>query len=121
MLGSKKNSNNTPQSTVAEGQTCIIARGTSIEGKISTSENMRIDGTIKGDVLCEKRLVMDTEGFIKGNVKANAATIKGKVEGIILIEDTLHLLDSSYVKGSIKAKQLKVEEGAKYEGELKVG
>ncbi len=121
MLGNKNNNHNTPQSAVTEGQTCIIARGTIIEGKIFASENMRIDGSISGDVQCEKRLVMDADGYINGNVKANTAVIKGKVEGIVLIEDTLHLLDSSHIKGNIKARQLKVEEGAKYEGELKVG
>lgn len=122
MFGFKDNKKDAPTvATVAEVQTCMIARGTLIEGKVNKSENMRIDGTIKGDVVCEKRLVMDTEGYIKGTVKANIAIIKGKIEGIVLIEDTLQLLDSSHIKGNITAKQLKVEEGAKYVGELNVG
>jgi cytoskeletal protein CcmA (bactofilin family) len=101
--------------------TCVIAKGTVIEGKITTSENMRIDGTIRGEIVCEKRLVMDAGGFIKGNVAAATAAIKGKIEGKVVIQDTLHLLDSSHIKGEIKARQLKVEEGAKYEGQLNVG
>ena len=103
------------------GLTCIIAKGTVIEGKITTTENMRVDGIVKGEVRCEKRLVMDAGGFINGEVSAATSVIKGKVEGSITVTETLHLLDSSHIKGTIKTRQLKVEEGAKYEGELKVG
>lgn len=104
-----------------EGATCIIARGTIIEGKITTSENMRIDGTVKGEVHCEKRLVMDAGGLIEGNVHAGESTIKGRVVGTVSVVNTLHLLESSFIKGDIKAKKLHVEEGAKYDGKCLIG
>lgn len=104
-----------------EGATCIIAKGTIIEGKISTSENMRIDGTVKGEVYCDKRLVMDVGGLIEGNVHAGESTIKGRVVGTVSVVNTLHLLESSFIKGDIKAKKLHVEEGAKYDGKCLIG
>jgi cytoskeletal protein CcmA (bactofilin family) len=104
-----------------EGATCIIAKGTIIEGKITTSENIRIDGTIKGEVHCEKRLVMDASGLIEGNVFAGESTIKGRVIGTVTVANTLHLLESSFIKGDIKAKKLHVEEGAKYDGKCLIG
>jgi cytoskeletal protein CcmA (bactofilin family) len=104
-----------------EGATCIIAKGTIIEGKITTSENIRIDGTIKGEVRCEKRLVMDQGGLIEGNVFAGESTIKGRVVGTVSVTNTLHLLESSFIKGDIKAKKLHVEEGAKYDGKCLIG
>jgi cytoskeletal protein CcmA (bactofilin family) len=107
--------------TTPEGATCIIAKGTIIEGKITTSENIRIDGTIKGEVRCEKRLVMDAGGLIEGNLFAGESTIKGRVVGTVTITNTLHLLESSFIKGDIKAKKLHVEEGAKYDGKCLIG
>jgi cytoskeletal protein CcmA (bactofilin family) len=104
-----------------EGLTCIIAKGTVIEGKITSTENMRIDGTIKGQVLCDKRLVMDAEGVIEGDVQAGESTIKGRVIGTVSVINTLHLLESSFIKGDIKAKKLHVEEGAKYDGKCLIG
>jgi cytoskeletal protein CcmA (bactofilin family) len=109
-----------PQSNV-EGLTCIIAKGTVIEGKIITTENMRIDGKIKGDVKCNKRLVMDAGGVIEGNIHAGESTIKGKVVGTVTVDNTLQLLESSFIKGDIKAKKLHVEEGAKYDGQCSIG
>lgn len=121
----KKSSNgvSTTNGVVAspEGATCIIAKGTIIEGKITTSENMRIDGTVKGEVFCEKRLVMDAGGLIEGNVHAGESTIKGRVVGTVSVANTLHLLESSFIKGDIKAKKLHVEEGAKYDGKCLIG
>jgi cytoskeletal protein CcmA (bactofilin family) len=108
-------------STTPEGATCIIAKGTVIEGKITTSENIRIDGTIKGEVRCDKRLVMDAGGLIEGNVFAGESTIKGRVVGTVSVTNTLHLLESSFIKGDIKAKKLHVEEGAKYDGKCLIG
>lgn len=120
----KAPSNNGSASTAntnTEGLTCIIAKGTVIEGKITSTENMRIDGKVKGQVLCDKRLVMDAEGIIEGDVQAGESTIKGRVIGTVSVINTLHLLESSFIKGDIKAKKLHVEEGAKYDGKCLIG
>ena len=121
----KKQMTNNGTTTVGnintEGLTCIIAKGTVIEGKITSTENMRIDGKIKGQVVCDKRLVMDAEGVVEGDVQAGESTIKGKVVGTVSVINTLHLLESSFIKGDIKAKKLHVEEGAKYDGKCLIG
>ena len=103
------------------GLTCIIAKGTVIEGKMRVSENIRVDGKIIGELFCEKRLVMDSEGVVEGNIHAGEATIKGQVFGTIEVINTLHLLETSYIKGDIKTKKLHVEEGARYDGKVVVG
>jgi cytoskeletal protein CcmA (bactofilin family) len=100
---------------------CIIAKGTIITGKITVSENIRIDGKVVGDIFCAKKLVMDSEGVVEGNVFAGESTIKGTVVGTVTIENTLHLLETSYIKGDIKAKKLHVEEGARYDGKCLIG
>ncbi len=121
----KKQVTNVGSTTVGnintEGLTCIIAKGTVIEGKITSTENMRIDGKIKGQVVCDKRLVMDAEGVVEGDVQAGESTIKGRVIGTVSVINTLHLLESSFIKGDIKAKKLHVEEGAKYDGKCLIG
>ena len=107
--------------TNTEGATCIIAKGTTIEGKITTTENLRIDGKIIGEVQCEKRLVMDAAGIVEGNVHAGESTIEGRIVGTVSVTNTLHLLETSFIKGDIKAKKLHVEEGAKYDGKCLIG
>ena len=115
------NGSNPTSSINTEGLTCIIAKGTVIDGKITSTENMRIDGKINGQVVCDKRLVMDAGGVVEGDVQAGESTIKGRVVGTVTVKDTLHLLESSFIKGDIKAKKLHVEEGAKYDGKCLIG
>ena len=127
LFGNNKKESTTPSvsatnpAAVESGLTCIIAKGTVITGKVITTENIRIDGTIKGELRCDKKVVMDAGGLVEGNIYAGESTIKGKVEGTVTVDNTLHLLDSSFIKGDIKAKKLHVEEGARYDGQCKIG
>ncbi len=120
--GNKKNT--TPEMAAAmtpDGAlTCVIAEGTKIEGTFTTSENVRLDGTIIGDVRCDKKLVMGANAKIEGNIRASNMTVMGKLVGNLTTQDTLHFMASADVTGDISANTLIVEEGAKYNGKLKI-
>jgi cytoskeletal protein CcmA (bactofilin family) len=102
-------------------ETCVIAPGTKIEGKFSSEENVRLDGKIKGEVQCSRRLVMGQSGYIEGNVRSKDATIMGTIEGELRVEGSLHLQSTACVKGTIIAREMTVDEGACYVGECKIG
>lgn len=127
MLGTKSKpatdrlSNGSSGSMPAAGETCIISMGTVIEGKFSTSENMRVDGFIKGEVRCDQRLVMGDNGKIEGTLFTKDAIVMGTVEGELTATGTLTLKGAALVKGTIRAKFLVVEEGARYVGECHIG
>lgn len=117
----KKNSRpELPQSPDSD-LTCNIVSGTVIEGKMTTSENIRLDGKIIGEVSCSKKMVMGETGSINGNMKAHNLFAKGKIVGDVHVGEIIHLMGEAFVKGNIHAKKLHVEEGAKYDGECKIG
>ena len=101
--------------------TCVVAAGTTIEGKFSSTENVRLDGFIKGQVKCTQRLVMGESGRVEGNIRTKDAIIMGTVEGELVVEGTLHLKNTSLIRGSITAKYMVVDEGARYVGDCKIG
>ncbi len=101
--------------------TCVISAGTVIEGKFATSENVRLDGQIKGEVKCAQRFVMGESGKIEGNLRTKDAVIMGHIEGELFAEGSLHLKSTAFIKGSIKAKTMTVDEGAKYVGDCSIG
>ncbi|MCB0661339.1 MAG: polymer-forming cytoskeletal protein [Saprospiraceae bacterium] len=126
MLGKKNTptkSGNTPGNfpgSATEG-TCVISQGSNIEGQFSSKENVRLDGKVTGDVICENRLVMGESGSVEGTIKANEAVIMGTIKGNIEIKSTLFLKASAKINGNITAKLLSVEEGAMYNGECRIG
>ncbi len=103
------------------GETCIVTSGTVLDGKFSSTENVRIDGLIKGEVKCAQRLVMGESGRIEGTVRTKDAVIMGTIEGEVHVEGTLHLKGAGLVRGIIHAKFMTVEEGGRYIGECKIG
>lgn len=103
------------------GTSCIIGKGTTIEGKFYTPQDLRLDGQIEGNVVCDKKLVMGANGLIKGKTSCNNSSIEGKIDGEILVNGTLHLSKTASVDGTIRAKKLMVDEGASYSGECLIG
>ncbi len=103
------------------GETCVVASGTRVEGKFHSTENVRLDGFIKGEVKCSQRLVMGETGKVEGNIRTKDAIIMGTIEGEIHAEGTLHLKGTALIRGTINAKFMMVDEGARYVGECRIG
>jgi len=123
MFSSKNKNDNsktlTPSATISQ-TSCIIAKGTIIEGKFTTTEDLRLDGTILGEVQSNK-IVMGENGKIEGIVNCAESAIKGKIEGELNVKGLLHLLSTALIKGKIRAKKMIVDEGASYNGECLIG
>ena len=102
-------------------ETTIISRGVKIEGKITSSGNIRVDGEIQGDIFSESNITIGEDAKINGLINATIITIGGKVSGIVRAKDKLILNSKSNLKGDIFTKNLVIEEGAKFDGKSKTG
>ncbi len=96
--------------------TCVIASGTKIEGNFQSTENIRLDGEIIGDLACEKKLVIGPSGKVNGNVSAREAVIMGAITGDLEVLDSILLDKTAAVIGNVSAASVGIEEGAKYQG-----
>lgn len=103
------------------GATTVIAKTTVIEGKFVCAENVRLDGSIHGEVSVEKRLVMSDSSFVQGNISARDAAIMGRIKGDVVVKEALHLMETAIIEGKISAKTMVVDEGARYSGSCKIG
>lgn len=109
--------NNAPDSN----DTCFIAEGTVIKGEFKTTANVRLDGSINGNVNCDGKIIMGKKGSINGNIKSDKFSVEGFFEGELVVNDTLHLLSTANVAGVFKAGKLIVDEGALMNGECQIG
>jgi cytoskeletal protein CcmA (bactofilin family) len=99
----------------------IIGKGTTITGEVETIGNIRIDGTVIGNINSQAKIALGLTSEIKGHIFAQNAEIAGKVIGNIYVNDVLILKTTAEIKGDIFALKAIVEAGAKIDGKIKVG
>lgn len=94
----------------------IISGGVKLEGNLQSEGNVRIDGSVVGNVIVKGNLTLGENCSIQGEIKANNIIMGGKVEGKVTSMETLRLEAKSVLKGDLITKKLIVEEGAVFEG-----
>lgn len=99
----------------------IISSGVVIEGKVSSNGNVRVDGTVKGDIVAQGNLTVGEHGSIQGQLTGDVVSIGGNVEGTVHAKDKLVLESKAVLKGDLITKILVVEAGAMFEGRSSMG
>lgn len=94
----------------------IIGAGVTFTGDINSTADIRIDGTIKGNVSCESRVLIGADGVVEGNVDCKQADVMGKIKGNVTTEDLLYLRGKAVLEGDIYASKLQVEPPANFNG-----
>ncbi|NOX88837.1 MAG: polymer-forming cytoskeletal protein [Calditrichaeota bacterium] len=94
----------------------FIGKGTFVNGEIFTESNLRIDGKVKGKVVCKNTLTIGETGQVEGEVEATSAIVGGKVNGKLFIKQKLVLESKSSLIGELKASKLIIDEGAIFQG-----
>jgi cytoskeletal protein CcmA (bactofilin family) len=108
------------EKTTGNGTT-LISAGTTLKGDISSNSDLRIDGTIIGNVTCSSKIVIGASGSVEGDITGNQADIVGKVSGNIKTKDLLQLRGDCVVKGNVYAGKLQVEPTAIFNGQCHMG
>jgi len=104
-----------------QGLLNLVGAGTVITGDINCSGDIRIDGTVKGNVEVSQKVVIGNTGVVIGNIIAMDSSISGKVDGNIQSDKSTVLHGTGTINGDIITKQIIIEQGAKFNGECKMG
>jgi cytoskeletal protein CcmA (bactofilin family) len=105
---------------MAESNT-IVGTGTSIEGNVESSDNLRVEGKLKGTVKTKSKIVLGASAVVEGDIYAKNAEIQGTVKGKIEVSDLLILGDGCHVHGDIITNKLEVRDGASFNGDCSMG
>lgn len=95
----------------------MIGAGTTLKGDITSNGDLRIDGTLKGNIVGSARVIIGANGVVEGDISGQQADIMGKVTGSIKVKDLLQLKNGSVVEGNISAAKLQVEPSAVFNGQ----
>lgn len=98
----------------------IISTGVVLEGNMKCTGNIRVDGTINGDIVAEGNITVGTNGKVVGEISANDINIGGKVDGIVRAQNKVVLEAKAMLKGELITKILVIEAGAQFDGTSKM-
>lgn len=98
----------------------LISIGTDITGDIKSNGDIRIDGTLTGNLVTKGKVVIGPTGKINGEVNCKNSEVSGLIEGRITVGQLLSLKASSRIIGEIVTAKLAIEPGAIFSGSCKM-
>jgi cytoskeletal protein CcmA (bactofilin family) len=98
----------------------LISTGTDITGDIKSTGDIRIDGTLTGNLNTKGKVVIGQTGRVNGEVICKNSEVSGTVEGKITVIQLLILKASSKIQGDIATLKLSIEPGAVFSGNCKM-
>lgn len=100
----------------------IVGTGLVIDGDISGSEDLRVEGRVLGSVRLERnRVVVGEQGRVEARVEARVVTVEGSVQGDLIGGEQVVVKATGRVDGNIKAPRVGLEEGAQFRGNIDMG
>jgi cytoskeletal protein CcmA (bactofilin family) len=124
MFKNKSKENGTSSSnnsSIISGSTNSLVAGTNIEGTINAGSDIRIDGSLKGTLICNGRVIIGPEGKVDGEINCQNAVIEGSFQGKINVKELLNVRESANIQGDVITGKLLVQPGAIYNVHCSMG
>jgi cytoskeletal protein CcmA (bactofilin family) len=98
-----------------------IGQGVTIAGRISSMQDLRIDGRVDGTIdVPQHELVLGPGSEVKANVTAKSALIGGALVGNVIATERLQIQSTGSVTGDVIARRLILLDGAVLLGKVDV-
>ncbi len=98
------------------GPGTIVGTNAFLTGTLKDSGDITIHGTIEGETISERSIVIGETAQIKGPVTGQIITLAGTVRGSIDAGQKLEILPTGKVFGSISTRELVIRAGAIFIG-----
>ena len=122
MFGGKEKSLDKSNNSNALGATGVntLVKETHVEGKIKAPSDLRIEGSLVGELDCQAKLIIGLSGKVSGQVSCRNARIEGQFDGTLEVTELLEICDAASVTGEISCGKLKIDAGAHLGGNVRM-
>lgn len=100
----------------------LIGHDASIEGDMTFSGGLRLDGRVRGNVIAAEgkssMLVVSEKGVVEGEIRVEHLILNGTVTGPVHATELLELQPHARVYGEVRYAALEMHQGAIVEGRL---
>ena len=111
-------SNDLPNAAQGGG---YISRSLKVTGTVSGSGDLYIDGSLDGKIdLADRRVTIGEAGEVHAEVRAGEIRVMGSLGGVASAAERIEVAQTGSVEGEVTTKRIKIEEGARFEGSVKI-
>jgi cytoskeletal protein CcmA (bactofilin family) len=102
-----------------DGET-VIGEGATIDGTVRSERPIRVRGAVQGEIECRQLVTIDEEARVQARITAEQVLVLGEVNGSIACSGKVEIAATARVTGDVTAGTLVIQEGAFFEGSLKM-
>lgn len=96
----------------------VFAAGLKLKGDVDALSDVRIDGTMEGNLSSTRKVMIGATGKLKGNIKAQEVHVMGEMKGDVYAKGLAKIGSTGKFNGSIISSQIEIEQGADIEASL---
>ena len=102
-------------------QVAWIGQAVTIEGKIVSRQDIRIDGHVKGTLeVGQHEVVLGAGSEVKANVSARSVLVGGTLEGDVTASERIQVQSTGVLLGDVVAPRLVIQDGGLLRGKVEV-
>lgn len=96
----------------------VIARGITIEGEVSSDDEVVVQGTLRGKLSSKDAVSIESGAIVEADVQAGSMSIGGHVTGNVTASERVDLVAGGKLVGDVKAARLTIADGASFKGNV---
>ncbi len=101
---------------MAENLSTIIGKDSVFTGDMEVKGTLRIDGRIKGRIICDETVSIGATGDVEAEIDAKMVIVAGTVVGNIRTSEKIEMQAKAKVLGDVSTKNIVIEQGAIFHG-----
>jgi cytoskeletal protein CcmA (bactofilin family) len=96
----------------------VIGAGITIEGEITSDDDVVVAGTLKGRLSTKEAVTIENGGTVEADIHSGPVACAGSVTGNITSNDRVDLQNGAKVVGNVKATRITIADGAQFKGNV---
>jgi cytoskeletal protein CcmA (bactofilin family) len=102
-------------------QVAWIGQGVTVEGRIVSNQDIRIDGHVQGSIeVGQHELHLGAGAELKADVNARSVLVGGRIEGDVTATERIQIQSTGVLLGDVVAPRLIIQDGGMLRGKADV-
>lgn len=96
----------------------VIGTGITIEGEITTDEDVVVAGTVRGKLSAKEGVTIEQGATVEADIVGGSLVVAGALTGNVTATERVDMQSGARVIGNVKAARVTIADGAQFKGNV---